>query len=63
MKKKTSIWAGVAILLAAAATAALLLTRRKDDDDKPPKRAPQLPINNPGEQSDFTTSASESEVG
>jgi len=63
MKKKTSIWAGVAVLLAAAATAALLLTRRKSDDGKPPKRAPQLPLNNPGEQSDFTTSATESEVG
>jgi hypothetical protein len=30
---------------------------------QPPKDAPQVPIQNPGEQSEFPTSASESEIG
>jgi hypothetical protein len=29
----------------------------------PPKKAPQLPLENPGDQSDFPKSASESEIG
>ena len=56
------LWAGVAVLLAAAATALLIIKNRKDDG-RPPKNAPQVPINNPGEQSEFTSAASESELG
>jgi hypothetical protein len=61
MKKKEMLLLGLAIG-AAAATAILIFLKRKNED-KPPRNAPQVPVNNPGEQSEFTTSASESEVG
>jgi gas vesicle protein len=65
MKKKEMLLLGIGIGAALAAAAAILLWWKKEqeNDEKPPKNAPQVPIVNPGEQSEFTTSASESEVG
>jgi len=63
MKKKNKIFAGISVLLAAAAVVLFFLKKKNDLAEMPPKKAPQLPIDNPGEQSEFTTSASESEVG
>jgi LPXTG-motif cell wall-anchored protein len=40
-----------------------LANRKNNKDEKPPKKAPQVPITNPGDQSEFTTAASESELG
>ena len=54
---------GIGIGAALTAAAAIFLFWKKDNEEKPPKNAPQVPIHNPGEQSEFTTSASESEVG
>lgn len=62
MKQKTKVWAGVAALLVTAAVV-LIAHRSGIDNGKPSRRAPQVPISNPGEQSEFTTTASESEVG
>jgi nitrogen fixation-related uncharacterized protein len=64
MKKKDMLLLGVGIG-AALTAAAIFLWWKKDqqNEDKPPKNAPQVPVDNPGEQSEFTTSASESEVG
>ena len=57
------IWVGIGAALATLAT--LLLIRRKAEasSEKPPRKAPQLDIKNPGDQSEFTTAASESELG
>jgi hypothetical protein len=63
MKKKDMLLLGIGIGAALTAAAAIILFWKKDNDEKPPKNAPQVPIVNPGEQSEFTTSASESEVG
>lgn len=65
MKKKEILFIGIGIGAALATAAAILFSLKKKQQagDKPPKKAPQLPIDNPGEQSEFTTSASESEVG
>jgi hypothetical protein len=65
MKKKDMLLLGIGIGAALTATAAIFLWWKKDQEreDKPPKNAPQVPVDNPGEQSEFTTSASESEVG
>ena len=54
---------GVAAALATAAAVFFLRKRRKEPQEKPPKNAPQVDIKNPGEQSEFTTTASESEIG
>ena len=62
MKKKDYFIIGAALGVAAAAAIFYLLTRN-EETDKPPKSAPQVPVNNPGEQSEFLTSASESEIG
>ena len=61
---KTKNW----ILLSAgvAAGAALtwwLLERRNSGEEKPPKGAPQININNPGDQSEFEVSPGESSIG
>ena len=62
MKKNNKILIGIG---AALATVAVFFYRnkKKQQDTLPPKKAPQLPLDNPGEQSEFTTSASESEIG
>jgi hypothetical protein len=63
MKKKDFFLVGIAAGLVAAAAIFYFLNKNEGDDEKPPKKAPQVPIKNPGEQSEFTTSASESEIG
>ena len=65
MKKKEMLLLGVGIGAAITAAAAIFLWWKKEhgNEEKPPKNAPQVPIDNPGEQSEFTTSASESEIG
>jgi hypothetical protein len=63
MKKKNIIIAGVAGLLATAAAIFFLKKNKDDVHVKPPKSAPQLDIENPGDQSEFTSSPSESEIG
>jgi flagellar basal body-associated protein FliL len=63
MKKKDMLLIGIGIGAALAAAAVIFFFWKKNDDEKPPKNAPQVPIHNPGEQSEFTTSASESEIG
>lgn len=63
MKKNNKLLIGLGAALAAVAAIFWVRQARKEQGDRPPKKAPQLPIENPGEQSEFTTSASESQVG
>jgi LPXTG-motif cell wall-anchored protein len=60
MKKYLLIGIGTAIT---AAAAFFLWNRKKDGRVKPPKKAPQLKVENPGDQSEFTTAPSDSELG
>ena len=54
MKKKNVLIAGIASLVVVATTALLIVRRRTNEKGaNPTKKAPQLPINNPGDQSDF----------
>ena len=62
MKKNNKILIGIGVVLATVAVI-FFQKKKKEADNLPPKKAPQLPIDNPGEQSEFTTSASESEIG
>lgn len=62
MKKKDMLLLGIAAGLATAA-AIFFFLKKNDETEKPPKKAPQVPVDNPGDQSEFTTSASESEIG
>ena len=52
MKKRDSIIVSVALLLAAAA-GFYMIWKRSQKDEEPPKGAPQLDVNNPGDQSEF----------
>lgn len=63
MKKKNIILVGIGAALATAATFFFLKKRKNGDEEKPPKKAPQLEVENPGDQSEFPKSASESELG
>lgn len=63
MKKKNIVLVSVGAIAAAAAAWFFIKKRNEGNGDKPPKRAPQLDIKNPGEQSEFLSTASESEVG
>jgi hypothetical protein len=63
MKKKNILLIGLGAALATVATLLLLKRKRGYREEKPPRKAPQLPLQNPGEQSEFTTSASESDIG
>ena len=63
MNKKNWIIAGIGAALAAAAAVWLVLKKKENAPEKPPRKAPQVPIANPGDQSEFTTAASESELG
>ena len=64
MKKKNMLILGIGAALAAAATVFFIRKKKSfSTDEKPPKKAPQVPIENPGDQSEFTTSATESEIG
>ncbi|MDB5252436.1 MAG: hypothetical protein JWP27_1605 [Flaviaesturariibacter sp.] len=60
-KQLAFLFAGTAVL--ATAVVLLVLQRQESSTEKPPKGAPQLDLQNPGDQSEFTTSATESEVG
>ncbi len=51
-----SAWAAGLILL-------FVMKKRAAKEEKPPKKAPQLDLENPGNQSEFITTATESEVG
>jgi hypothetical protein len=62
MKKKNLLWIGIGVALAAAATI-FFINKKNGQSGKPPKKAPQLDIENPGEQSEFATSPSDSEIG
>lgn len=60
MAKKTLLVAGIAGLLGAAAGLLIAKKKRKNQPEAtPPKAAPQLPIENPGDQSEFPTSPTE----
>lgn len=63
--KKQNIWlAGAGAVLATAAGLFLINRRRRQaGSEKPPRNAPQLRIQNPGDQSDFRTAPSESGLG
>jgi LPXTG-motif cell wall-anchored protein len=61
MKKKNMLLIGIGAVMAAAAF--FFFKKRNGKEQKPSKKAPQLDIQNPGEQSEFTTAASESEIG
>ena len=63
MKKKNMLWLGIGAAVITLATLFMLRKKGEGNSEKPPKKAPQVPINNPGEQSEFTTAASESEIG
>jgi gas vesicle protein len=65
MKKKEMLMLGIGIGAVVATAAAIIVfcKRDKSGEEKPPKNAPQVPVDNPGDQSEFTTSASESVVG
>lgn len=54
MKKKNVLIAGIASLVVIAATTYLVIRKRQEKrGDLPPAGAPQLDIQNPGDQSDF----------
>jgi LPXTG-motif cell wall-anchored protein len=63
MKKNNLLLMGIGALVAVAAAIFLVRRNRTGNEDKPPKKAPQLDIENPGDQSEFTTAASASEMG
>lgn len=63
MKKKNLLLVGIAVALAIVAVIFLVRKRKADKGEIPPRKAPQLSLENPGEQSEFITSASESEIG
>ena len=60
MKRKMLFGFGLAGLIGAAASLFLAAKKRKDrHQDTPPGRAPQLPLQNPGDQSEFPTAPEE----
>lgn len=65
MKKKNILIAGIASLVVIAATTYLVIKRKTErHSDIPPAGAPQLDIDNPGDQSDFPAGPSaEPELG
>jgi hypothetical protein len=63
MNKKTMIVVGIGAAVAAGTAIYWVLKNRKGLTEKPPKKAPQVRISNPGDQSEFVTMASESELG
>ncbi|GAA4345488.1 hypothetical protein [Flaviaesturariibacter amylovorans] len=62
MKTKYWILLGVGTAIGAA-VAGWLLAQKDRDEEKPPKGAPQLNLQHPGDQSEFTPSPGESEIG
>jgi hypothetical protein len=62
MNRKNMLPVGLGAI-AAIAAALVFVFRSKDKKEKPPRKAPQLKIENPGVQSEFTTAASDSQMG
>ena len=63
MKQKNIIIAGIGAAIAAAAAIFLLKRNKNSQEEKPPKGAPQIKVENPGDQSEFSTSPSDSDLG
>lgn len=63
MKKKNFLLVGIGAALATAATFFFIRKKKNNANENPPKKAPQLKIENPGEQSEFITTATEPEQG
>jgi LPXTG-motif cell wall-anchored protein len=63
MKQKNIILLGLGAALATAATIFFLKRNKNNQTEKPPKGAPQVKVENPGDQSEFASSPSESELG
>ena len=66
MKQKLPVPIIAGMLSAWAAGLILLFVMKKKavkKEERPSKKAPQLDIENPGSQSEFLTTATESEVG
>lgn len=63
MKKKSILLIGLGAAVATVTTIFFIQRKKQPTDEKPPKNAPQLEIQNPGEQSEFTTTATEPEQG
>lgn len=62
MNNKNVLMMAIGAGVMAAAAAWVVMTRnQRTSEEKPPRRAPQLPIHNPGEQSEFITSPEEAE--
>ena len=59
MKKKNNILIAIGAVAAAGAALFIILKNRNRSKERPPRRAPQLNIQNPGEQSEFITSPEE----
>lgn len=63
MKKKNLFIIGIGAVMAAAAALFFIRKKKQNADEKPPEKAPQISVDNPGEQSEFPTTASESDLG
>ena len=63
MKKKNILLIAVGTLAAAAATLFMVKKYGRNGTEKPPRKAPQLPIENPGSQDEFPKPPIESELG
>jgi hypothetical protein len=63
MKKKQIWWIGIGAAVTAAAAVFFFIKKASASTEKPPKKAPQLNVENPGDQSEFTTAPSDSELG
>ena len=63
MKQKNIILLGLGAAFATAATIFFLKRNKNNQSGKPPKNAPQVKVENPGDQSEFASSPSASELG
>lgn len=59
MGKKTFAGIGLAGLIGAATALWLVKKRKQKGESTPPKKAPQVPIDNPGDQSEFPSAPEE----
>lgn len=62
MKKKNIILLSLATIAAAGAAYLSLSKWRRGQGSQPPRKAPQLNINNPGTQTEFTAAPDESQM-
>ena len=63
MKKKQIWWIGIGAAVTAATAVFFFIKKASASTERPPKKAPQLNVENPGDQSEFTTAPSDSELG